>query len=103
MDDLDNSLEEAEIPGLTLSDTQVKCLLFADDPILLALSKEALQKQLDHLQNFCQTWALTVNLEKTKIMVFQRPPKCHRNQHRFFLDSTNIEHTLIYGKSQSGH
>ena len=24
-----------------------------------------LQKQLDHLQKFCQTWALTVNLEKT--------------------------------------
>ena len=48
IDQLAKSLEE--IPGLTLSDTEVKCLLFADDLILLAPSKEALQKQLDHLQ-----------------------------------------------------
>ena len=50
IDQLAKSLEESEIPGLTLSDTEVKCLLFADDLILLAPSKEALQKQLDHLQ-----------------------------------------------------
>lgn len=96
IDDLAKSLEESDIPGLTLSDTQVKCLLFADDLILLAPSKEALRQQLDHLQSFCQTWALTVNLEKTKVMVFQKRPKCQKNQHRFLLDSTDIEHTHSY-------
>ena len=49
IDELAKSLEESEIPGLTLSDTEVKCLLLADDLILLAPTKEALQKQLDHL------------------------------------------------------
>ncbi len=96
IDDLAKSLEESDIPGLTLSDTQVKCLLFADDLILLAPSKEALQKQLDHLQKFCQTWALTVNPEKTRVMVFQKRPKCQKDQHRFLLDSTHIQLTHSY-------
>ena len=50
IDKLAKSLEESDIPGLTLSDIEVKCLLFADDLILLTPSKEYLQKQLDHLQ-----------------------------------------------------
>lgn len=53
IDNLAKSLEESDIPGLDLCDTQIKCLLFADDLILLAPSKEALQQQLDHLLNFC--------------------------------------------------
>ena len=46
IDELAKSLEQSDIPGLTLSDTNIKCLLFADDLILLAPSKEALQQQL---------------------------------------------------------
>ena len=64
IDELAKSLQ-SDLPGVTLSDTEIKCLLFADDVILLAPSKEALQQQLDHLQTFCQTWALTVTLENT--------------------------------------
>ena len=96
IDEVVKSLEESEIPGLTLSDIEVECLLFADDLILLAPSKEALQKQLLHLQKFCQTWALTVNLVKTRVMMFQKRPKSQNNPHRFHLDSTDIEHTHSY-------
>ncbi len=96
IDELAKSLEESDIPGLTLSDTDIKCLLFADDLILRAPSKEALKQQLDHLQTFCQTWALTVNLEQTRIMVFHKRPRCGVNPDRFLLDSTDIEHTHSY-------
>ena len=96
IDELAKSLEESDIPGLTLSDTEVKCLLLADGLILLAPSKEALQKQQDHLQKFRQTWALTVNLEKTKVMIFQKRPKSQKNPHKFHLDSMDIEHTHSY-------
>lgn len=91
INELAESLEQSEIPGLSLSDTQIKCLLFADDLILLAPSKEALQQQLDHLQTFCQTWALTVNLDKNKIMIFQKRSRGQRNQTRFFLGSHVVE------------
>jgi len=36
IDELAKSIEQSDIPGLTLSDTNIKCLLFADDLILLA-------------------------------------------------------------------
>ena len=55
IDELAKSLEQSDIPGLTLSDTEIKCQLFADDLMLFAPSKEPLQQQPDHLQNFCQT------------------------------------------------
>lgn len=36
-------------PGLTLNDTEIKWLLYADDLVLLSPTKERLQQQLDHL------------------------------------------------------
>lgn len=39
IDELAKSL--SNIPGLTLSDKEIKCLLFANDLILIAPSKEA--------------------------------------------------------------
>jgi len=64
--------------------------------ILLAPSKEALRQQLDHLQNFCETWALTVNLKNTRIMDFQKRPRCQGNPNKFLLGSADIEHTHNY-------
>uniref|UniRef100_A0A0E9VPK4 Reverse transcriptase domain-containing protein n=1 Tax=Anguilla anguilla TaxID=7936 RepID=A0A0E9VPK4_ANGAN len=36
--------------------------------------EQGLQKSLDLLEQYCQTWALAVNLNKTKIMTFQKDP-----------------------------
>ena len=47
-------------------------LLYADNTILLSESAEDLQKMLDILYDYCQQWRLTVNTEKTKIIVFSR-------------------------------
>ncbi|KAK3516375.1 hypothetical protein QTP70_009936 [Hemibagrus guttatus] len=53
-------------PGLTLHHSEVKFLLYADDLVLLSPSVQGLQQNLDLLQQYCQTRALTVNLKKTK-------------------------------------
>ena len=45
-------------------------LLYANDTILLSESAEDLKKMLDILCDYCQQWRLTVNTEKTKIIVF---------------------------------
>ena len=45
-------------------------LLWADDLILLALTPEAVQKQLNILTNFCNEWGIEVNQSKTKCVVF---------------------------------
>ena len=52
---------------LTLLESEVKCLLFADDLVLLSPTKEGLQQHLDILHRFCHLgWALTVSLSKIK-------------------------------------
>ena len=40
-------------------------------------TKEGLQQNLDLMHRFCQTWTLTVNLSKIKIMVVARTINIH--------------------------
>lgn len=45
-------------------------LLYADDTVLFSDSESDMQCALDAFKEYCHTWRLTVNLEKTKIVVF---------------------------------
>lgn len=82
-------------PGLTLNNSQVKCLLYADDLVLLSPSQHGLQLNLDLLEQYCQLWALTVNLNKSKIMIFQKRFRSQGTQHKFMF-TNQITHTSHY-------
>ena len=47
-------------------------LLYADDTIILAESVNDLQKALNKLHDYCQTWGLSINTDKTKVVVFAK-------------------------------
>lgn len=96
INELAKTLEQSTAPGIPLVDTEVKCLLFADDLVLLSPTKEGLQQHLDLLHKFSQTWALTVNRTKTKIMIFQKRPSLQHHKHKFLLDTSAIDHTKNY-------
>ena len=49
----------------------VLILLYADDLILMSTSPEGLQQHLDALASFCELRQLTVNLSKTKVVIFE--------------------------------
>ena len=66
--DVMNSDEDAEFDALL----KLFVLLYADDTIILADSHEALQSALDGLSEYCEQWKLTVNTDKTKVVVFSR-------------------------------
>ena len=68
--------------------TDIFLLLFADDVVLFSDTRGGLQKQLNILYNYCQKWKLTVNLQKTKVVVFR-----HGGQ----LSQTE---KLVYGKEK---
>jgi hypothetical protein len=53
-----------------LAGTAVKLLLYVDDLVLMSKSLRGLQKQLDELSAFCKERDLTVNVRKTKVVVF---------------------------------
>ena len=55
-------------------------LLYADDTVILAETENELQDTLTALEEYCKLWSLTVNLDKTKIIIFSRGLiRKHRN------------------------
>ena len=53
-----------------LDNTDLSCLLYADDLILLSESKAGLQKCLSKLEIYAKKWKLNINKKKSKILVF---------------------------------
>ena len=51
------------------SNTQISHLLWADDLIMLSLSPETCQTQLDILGKFCTDWGIEINEIKTQVML----------------------------------
>ena len=51
---------------------QIFCLFYADDTIILAERAKQLQSALDGLHTNCDRWALKVNIDKTKVVIFFR-------------------------------
>ena len=47
-------------------------LLYADDIVIFAETSEGLQYGLDNLADYCKKWKLTVDIDKTKIMIFRK-------------------------------
>ena len=47
-------------------------LLYADDTIVMAESPEELQRAINAVANYCDKWNLTINRNKTKIVIFSR-------------------------------
>ena len=47
-------------------------LLYADDTIVMAELPEELQRAIHAVANYCDKWNLTINRNKTKIVIFSR-------------------------------
>ena len=55
-----------------LSDILITHLLWADDLVLSALDVSSLQANVTALHQFCSKWDLSINIKKTKIVIFER-------------------------------
>ena len=78
INDLESFLRESRADSICISkkcnaDLFLKLLvvLYADDTALLADSPLGLQRCLDGMFEYCKLWQLQVNVEKTKITVFE--------------------------------
>ena len=47
-------------------------ILFADDKVFSKTSLESLQSQVDSLYQYSCKWGLEINIEKTKVCVFEK-------------------------------
>ncbi len=63
---------DTQCDPVTLNTTSLNCLMYADDLILLSGTENGLQKCLDRLELYCSQWHLSLNLSKTKTVIFRR-------------------------------
>ena len=64
-------------------------LLYADDIVIMANDAESLQNNLHYLSEYCDMWNLSVNTDKTKIVIFSKYK--YREKHNFIYKNTTIE------------
>jgi hypothetical protein len=65
-------------------------LMYTDDMCLFALSPTDLQHMLDTLHCYNDEWNLTLNVDKTKIVVFRNGGKIRENE-KWFYNGKEIE------------
>ena len=86
LNDIELYLQENINDGIDIEHLKLYLLLFADDAVLFSETREGLQNSLRSLENYCNKWNLTVNVEKTKIVVFRKGGALAQNDRWYFAE-----------------
>ena len=70
INDLPYCLSKIQNNPIMIGETQVSCLMYADDIVLHSTSEKGLQASLNCLEEFCNKWRMEINLNKTKSLTF---------------------------------
>ncbi len=81
INELASALDKSSCPGLTLKGREIKCLLYAEDLLLLSPHEEGLHESLSIVENYSIDWAF--GMEKSKIMIFQKKPHLTDKKYSF--------------------
>ena len=79
VDEISNYIERGSDRGAQLAETWIPLLLYAYDIVLISNSPEWMQRHLDTLHTFASDSGLSMNLGKTKVMVFNTTPQWVRH------------------------
>ncbi|KAK3084015.1 hypothetical protein FSP39_006761 [Pinctada imbricata] len=77
INDLPGCLSDKDSP--VINDSTVKCLLYADDLVIMSTSKSGIQQKFDELGEYCKKWRLHVNTDKTMVMEIANNSKVSKN------------------------
>ena len=71
VNDMEEHLSD-ENAGVTIEDVKLVLLFYADDLVMFSDTPEGLQLQIDNLFTYCNRWKLTLNTDKSRIVVFKK-------------------------------
>ena len=57
--------------GIKNDGLHICIVLYADDIVIISENESNLQKMLTYVQEWCSSWEMKVNVEKTKIVHFR--------------------------------
>lgn len=93
INDLESLLDDSSDP-VSLKDLKLHCLMYADDIVLLSESASGLQKALNGLDNFCSSWGMTINVKKTKVLIFNKAGRIDKSI--FMMGKHQLENVRKY-------
>ena len=93
INDLPKQLNKAKTSSIQLGSEEVNCLMYADDIVILAKSETDMKAYLHQLNKFCKKWRLSINTNKSKILIINRPKNTNFN---FKIDKNKIEEVDSY-------
>ncbi|MCO5572106.1 hypothetical protein L7F22_025857 [Adiantum nelumboides] len=94
IDEVSDYIDKEGDRGAQLAGTWIPLLLYADDIVPIAESPDGMQRQLDVLQKFAEESGLSVNMGKTKTMVFNTTTQwVRRSEPKFTYGQDNVEYT----------
>ena len=83
--------------GVCLLGIVILILLYVDGILLISHSPKGLQRHLNTLKSFCTHNGLSINLDKTKVMVFSTTQAwVTRSEPEFLLAEENVTQTQSY-------
>ena len=93
MADLAKNLKSLD-SNLSLDNTMINSLFWADDIVLLAESGSKLSEMLNIVSQYCAENKLTINCKKTKCLIFNKTGRLLRE--KFLLDGVQLENVREY-------
>ena len=83
---------------VSLNGSVLNCLMWADDCIVFSLSKEGLQESINCTSRYFQQLGLSVNIKKTKVMIFNPRGLGSKNfpDFKFLINGNLLENTDSY-------
>jgi hypothetical protein len=93
IDKLEDCLEKGGCVGPTLTGIVINLLLYADDIILMVRSLHDLENQLRILKDFFPNMGMTVNTDKTKVMIIKSNKITYDT---FVYENNNLEEVNSY-------
>jgi hypothetical protein len=77
LNDLQDIFNTIDCDPVKAGQHSLGCLMYADDVLILSQSARGLQRSLDKLNVYCKKWRLSVNIRKTKTIIFNSNKTCH--------------------------
>ena len=95
LSDLSEKLKAKNLNDVELNELPLSCMLYADDLVIFSKSKNGLQNYLDSLSEYCKENDLSVNLNKTKVLIFNN---CGRtmNKHVLYYRGSKLDNVSNY-------
>ena len=84
------------VHGPILHDYKLNHTLYADDLLLLSTSCASLHNHINRVFNFCKTWGLKINSDKSNVTVFSKGGRKIKDSPKFVINETVVETVSHY-------